>query len=100
MTGDYRKLINFLTQTQRSSRCPWCNCDSWELISNLDSTKLEIHEIIETSYPTKEKSINFLETNSTDSNVSLRLRCKNCGCELRFDYLYILDKMKREAQSQ
>lgn len=88
----------FLTKSQNST-CPWCKNDCWELISNVDATLLELHENIEADTIFRKPST-CVPSTGQQSNVSLRLRCKNCGCELRFDYLYILDKMKREAQSQ
>lgn len=98
MNDQIEKIKMFLTKSQNST-CPWCKNDCWELISSVDATLLELHENI-TANTLAKKSNTCFQTTDLQTNVSLRLRCKNCGCELRFDYLYILDKMKREAQSQ
>lgn len=98
MKDQIEKIKMFLTKSQNST-CPWCNKNSWELIFNDGSALLELHENIEADTLVSKPSTCVPFTDH-QSNVSLRLRCKNCGCELRFDYLYILDKMKQEAQSQ
>ena len=98
-----KKLKCFLANKQKNL-CPWCNENSWELL--LDSTTLalavENHSILsEKDLPIQNisKGLEISHINN-QSKLSVVLRCKNCGCELRFDYLYILDKMKQEAQSQ
>ena len=98
MKDQIEKIKMFLIKSQNST-CPWCNKNSWELIFNNDSALLELHENIEASSLAGALNKRFHST-ELQSNVSLRLRCQNCGCELRFDYLYILDKMRQGAQSQ
>ena len=104
MCSIFTKKLHFFLENKQKNLCPWCNENSWELV--LDSTTLalavENHSILsEKDLPIQNISTELeISQNNNRSKLSIVLRCKNCGCELRFDYLYILDKMKQEAQSQ
>lgn len=103
---DIQNIIKFLDSVGNSS-CPWCKQSNWDIITESDSKVttpvLESPDTIEIHNELRDQVKNAKVTISkTDKKqgVSMRLRCNNCGCELRFDYFFVLDRIKKIAERE
>ena len=104
--ADITSIIEFLDSVG-NSRCPWCGSSNWDIITESDSKVttpvLESPDTIEIYNERREQVKNARVTiNKTDKNpgVSMKLRCNCCGCELRFDYFYVLKRIKQIADNK
>ena len=103
---DITSIIEFLDKVG-NSRCPWCGSSNWDIITESESKAhspiLESPNTIEIYNEHRDQVKNARVTISkTDKSpgVSMKLRCNCCGCELRFDYFYVLKKIKQLAGNE
>ncbi len=101
---DIKNIIEFLDRVG-NSHCPWCGSKNWDVITESDSKVttpvLESPDTIEIYNEHRDQVKNARVTISkTNKNpgVSMRLRCNRCGCELRFDYFYVLEQIKKLSE--
>lgn len=100
---DMPSVMEFLNQ-RGDSKCPWCGQSDWDIITESDSKTsspvLENPDTIEMH--TNNESFNraklLISKSNKSPSVSMKLRCNNCGCELRFDYFYVLSQIERLAE--
>ncbi|WP_281523311.1 hypothetical protein [Turicimonas muris] len=98
---DSQEILDFLNSVN-NSRCPWCGNNQWNAVmssKSLSKEKLSL-EAAQTVYieTEKEKDVDTIEfvVNPEPPSVYMKLRCKVCGCELRFDYTSLLQKVKEK----
>lgn len=98
---DMPSVMEFLNKKGNESRCPWCGSSNWDIITESDSKSsvpvLENPDTIEMY--ANNQSFNRAKLTINKSNkspsVSMKLRCNCCGCELRFDYFYVLKQIEK-----
>lgn len=98
---DMSSVMEFLNERGNNSRCPWCGSSDWDIITESDSKSsspvLENPDTIEMY--ANNQSFNRAKLTISKSNkspsVSMKLRCNHCGCELRFDYFYVLSQIEK-----
>lgn len=103
---DISSIIEFLDKVG-NSHCPWCGSSNWDIITESDSKVtapiLESPDTIEIwnerRDQVKNARVTISKTNKNPS-VSMKLRCNCCGCELRFDYFFILKRIKQLAEKE
>lgn len=102
---DMSSVIEFLDKVGQS-KCPWCGSSSWDIITESDSKVtapvLESPDTIEIYNDRRDQVKDAkLRISKTDKNpgVSMKLRCNCCGCELRFDYFYVLRRIKQITEN-
>ena len=103
---DIQNIIEFLDNVG-NSHCPWCGNSNWDIITESDSKVtspiLESPDTIEIYNERRDQvknaRVTISKTNKNPS-VSMKLRCNCCGCELRFDYFFVLKKIKELAKKE
>nr|DAV89563.1 MAG TPA: RNAse domain protein [Caudoviricetes sp.] len=84
-----------ILQKGNQSHCPWCNSTKW-LIVTKDSEQPSIQ-----AYPTLDRIkdgeiIKFSKNESKLSDLSVIMRCANCGFEQRFNFFHLCQRIQEE----
>lgn len=89
------KFLNILKKDNKS-HCPWCNGTKWLFITDSDNPSLQNYESL--TRVTQDDIVRFSATPAKLSDVSVIMRCSNCGYEYRFNLYHLCQRILEEAE--
>lgn len=98
--ADTQTIMNFLRSVSHS-KCPWCGSNSWDVITTGSAmgqtVSLEGGQSIQFGTPDDNvQSMQYI-VDPKPAGVYMKLRCRVCCCELRFDYPALLKKIEQQG---